>query len=311
MIASTACLGSQYSELVCNYLEDNSLENKQKIVEFIEWCIKVFGKEYFYIELQSSINIEQVEYNKMALKIAKAFKIKAILTEDTHYLQREDKVIHKSYVESTRNSNEDDNVKDFYEGCYFKEEQELKQRMNYISDQDFYDMCQNTVDIINSIDKYTIKQSTQVAEREIDDFTLSNIFKPWYNKYEYINKFAHSKYIQDKFLLKLLEDGFVSKKLEFNETYLSRINTELEVLWFISDRLNQRLSAYYSLVSYIMDLIWDEGDSIIGVGRGSACGMIVCYLLNITQLDPVQYDLPYWRHISKERIELPKQHWAV
>ena len=108
-----------------------------------------------------------------------------------------------------------------------------------------------------------------------------------------------------------MEDGFKAKHLEFNDTYLSRINTELEVLWFISKRLNQRLSAYYSLVSYIMDLIWDEGDSIIGVGRGSACGMIVCYLLNITQLDPVVYNLPYWRHISQERIELPKQHWAV
>ena len=75
----------------------------------------------------------------------------------------------------------------------------------------------------------------------------------------------------------LMEDGFKAKNLEFNDTYLSRINTELEVLWFISKRLNQRLSAYYSLVSYIMDLIWDEGDSIIGVGRGSACGMIICY----------------------------------
>lgn len=305
LIASTACLGSKYSELVCKYIEDNSLENKQKIVDFVDWCLKIFGKDYFYIELQSSTNEEQIEYNKMAYKIAKAFGIRTVLTEDTHYLYNKDKSIHKSYVESTRTSNEDDNAKDFYEGCYFKNEEDLRQRMNYFSDEEFYEMCTNTVNIINSIENYTIKQPTQIAERSVSNFKLSHIFQPWYDKYEYIKKFAYSEYEQDKFLLMLMEDGFKAKGLEFNDTYLSRINTELEVLWFISKRLNQRLSAYYSLVSYIMDLIWEEGDSIIGVGRGSACGMIVCYLLNITQLDPVVYNLPYWRHISQERIELP------
>ena len=84
----------------------------------------------------------------------------------------------------------------------------------------------------------------------------------------------------------------------------------MDILDYISTKLNQPLSAYLNLTVNIVDLAWQV--SLVGVGRGSACGFYINYLIGITQANPLEYDLPAWRFLNKERAELPKpQHWAV
>jgi DNA polymerase-3 subunit alpha len=55
----------------------------------------------------------------------------------------------------------------------------------------------------------------------------------------------------------------------------------------------------------IIDIVWNEGDSLVGVARGSATGFLSCYLLGITQLDPIKWNLPHWRHLTSTRPEFP------
>jgi DNA polymerase-3 subunit alpha len=127
---------------------------------------------------------------------------------------------------------------------------------------------------------------------------------------------ANSEHDQDQFLLKLIEDGFQSfipfntlSKEKFH-IILKRIDVELEELWEISNTLNQRMTSYYITVREIINIIWNDdcgGNSLVGSGRGSAAGYLINYLLGITQVNPLEYEieLPHWRHIHKSRPDIP------
>lgn len=302
LIACSACLGSEFSTLVTQYLQDNSVETKKKIASFLSWCVNIFGKDYFYIEIQSSTNSEQIAYNIKALQIAKAFGLKVVLTEDTHYLRKEDSSIHKAFVEAARSTkNEDDNDRDYYEGCYLKTEEELRERLNYIDDNTFKEICENTVTIIQSLEQYSLKQSTIIPLRQLPDFTVMHLFRDWYDKCPTIKQYANSEYDQDRFLISEVEKGFVRLKQKLNEENVFRIESELDVLSHISEELNQRLSSYYNLMQVILDIVWNEGDSIVGIARGSSTAFYLCYLMGITQINPILYDLPYFRHLNYAR----------
>jgi DNA polymerase-3 subunit alpha len=67
------------------------------------------------------------------------------------------------------------------------------------------------------------------------------------------------------------------------------------------------LSAYYLLTKDVIDIAWEV--SLIGPSRGSSSGFYTCYLMDIVQMNPIKYNLPHWRHISKERPELPDIDW--
>lgn len=302
LIASSSCLGSRFSYLVNKYIETNETEDKKNIVTFVRWCQKVFGKNYFYIEIQSSINEEQVIYNKKAIQIAKAMGIKVVLTEDVHYLTKADSKIHKAFVNSARsNNNEDDNTKDFYEGCYLKTEEDLRERMSYLSDSEFAEVCQNTVNIINSLESYSLEKSAIVPLRKLPPFEVQHLFSKWYSECPTIAKFAYTDEEQDRFILSEIEKGFLFRKQEFNDVNVKRIEAELDVVNHISDELNQRLSAYYNLMQVIIDLMWTKGDSIVGIARGSATAFYILYLMGITQINPLTYNLPYFRHLNYAR----------
>ena len=111
--ASTACLGSEFSKLVLELInkENNNFSpveigaTKQKIVDHINYCKELFGKD-FYIEVQPGVCEEQHLYNLKAKVIAKALGVKMIFTTDSHYLKKEDRGIHKAYLNSKEGERE-------------------------------------------------------------------------------------------------------------------------------------------------------------------------------------------------------------
>src|SRR5690606_35431538 len=142
-------------------------------------------------------------------------------------------------------------------------------------------------------------------------------FKEGYDRYPYIKKMAFSDSDQDRYLIHLIEEGFLEliwspelSKEEFHET-LARINLELGELWEISLKMNQSMGSYYVTVQEIIKIAWaDEcGDdsreegTLVGVGRGSASGYILNYLLKITAINPLKYgvEMPHWRHFEQMR----------
>jgi DNA polymerase-3 subunit alpha len=92
-----------------------------------------------------------------------------------------------------------------------------------------------------------------------------------------------------------------------NADRMERLDYELEQIRETSIQIDQSLSDYFITMAKMIEIIWNEGDSMVGPGRGSAAGFLVNYLIGITQIDPQNQDLylPPWRFIHKDRPGLP------
>lgn len=319
LIASSACLGSPhciYLMEMKNHLDNNEVEQAKesyrKVCEFTHWCIDVFGREDFYLELQPAYSEEQIYCNKQLLKLAEKFDLKYVITTDSHYLRPEDRIVHKAFLNAKDVERE---VDSFYEATFVQTREEIEERLDYLDHEIIQTALNNTIEIGNKIKDYTLIKPTVIPKVEIPDFQLRGLFKSIYSTYSYINKMAHSNNEQDRYIVKLIEDGFYEflpyklySKEKLHEV-ASRINVELGELWKISEELNQSMASYYITVREIVNVIWDDdcGNSLVGVSRGSAAGYLICYLLGITQLNPLEYgiEMPHWRHLTAERPEFP------
>lgn len=106
-------------------------------------------------------------------------------------------------------------------------------------------------------------------------------------------------------------DEFLINPNEWVETF-ERVNLECEEILGISEAGGYNMSAYFITMSKFIDIIWDEANAILGVSRGSALGFMINYLLGIVQANPLKQpaELPHWRFIERNKVELPKQYWA-
>jgi DNA polymerase-3 subunit alpha len=299
IVASTACIGSEFARSVIEYATTDDIESKRRIHRLVNWYKSIFG-DNFYIELQPSHQDEQIIYNKMAAKIAKGYGIKTIVATDAHYLSKEQAIIHETYLKADEGERE---VADFYSTTYVMSVEELRTFFDYFPAEYLDEMMANTLEIMNQIEEFDLKHETVIPKRKIPDFSLSHIFKDWYDKFEYIRRFSISPNVEDRFFLYLCERGFIKNRQAFDEVNISRINEEMKELWLTSENLGQPVSSYYILTEKLIELMWEV--SLVGPGRGSAAAWYTVYLLGITQLNPITYKLPHWRHLTHERPELP------
>ena len=308
LIAQTACLGGELALLVKDYLNNPSSNNKLLIHQFITWCIDIFGKDNFAIEIQPSKKEiqgnSQIEFNKFAIQLAKAYDIRCVLTNDIHYLKQEDSFVHKSFLHA-RDTDRGE-TDEFYASCYFMTiEERYKCVKEYINREQFEQIINNGYELTKDCQFFDMEHTTIIPERDVDklDFHIQHLFKDWYDKCDNIKLFAYSQYSQDQYLLYMIEQGFIERQQEFNEENIKRIDWELGELWKVSEILNDRMSAYYNLVDYIVDLCWEIG--FVGVSRGSVTGFYTCYLIGIHQLNPIKWNLPAYRHLNSQRVSFP------
>lgn len=296
LLASTSCIGGELAKSFFN-------KNKQQLASFVNWCASIFGEENFAVEIQPSDNPEQISFNKWAKDYAWKHGLKCISTCDVHYLKKEHHDIHKAFLtsrEADRGESED-----FYATTYMMSTEEKRGYMPYFSDEDYEQIVNDGWEFVKDVEFIDMEHITIIPERSLKglDCQVRHIFKDWYDKYPYIKNFAYSKYDQDTYFLRMVEDGFISKRQEFNDTNIGRIAWELEQLWLISDKLGARMSAYYNLVDYIVDICWEIG--FIGVSRGSVTGYYTAYLIDMQQMNPLQWNLPAYRHLNAERVSWP------
>lgn len=316
IIAGSACLGSEVNIRLLAIKEamesNNNSEaqfHREKLNEFILWCIDVFGQDHFFIELQPALSWEQIHCNKELVKIAKFYDLKLIVTTDAHYLRPEDRDTHEAFLNAKDGERE---VASFYEACFLQSIDEMYDRMDYLGEDIVTEAIKNTQLIGDMVEDYTIEHDTVIPRIELPKFELRHMFKPAYKKYGYIKKMAYSDDEQNRYLLKLIEDGFEKNLKSPNLTQksfheiLARIDVELGELWEIGKVINQNMGSYYITVKEIVDVIWEQADSLVGSGRGSSSGFIINYLLGITQINPLEYgvEIPHWRHLHKSRADV-------
>jgi len=298
LIASTACIGGFLGMNIMDYVQTQDEQYRVKIDRFLDYCINLFGDD-FYIELQAGKNQEQITLNVTALRIAQSYGIKYIITNDVHYLIESEKELHSAYLKSRDSERE---TEAFYNSTFMKTPDQLLSWMTELEEMDIIKGINNTMDVYSKCEYINLFKDIEVPTMDLPEFELQHLFSDYYDEYEYIKKMAFSESIEDRYLLLGIEEGFIRKKQQFDSTNLSRIDVECEQLIKISDNLGTRMSSYYTLVDKIVDIIWQV--SYVGVARGSVTGFYVCYLLDISQLNPIEHDLPWWRHIHHSKIAL-------
>lgn len=301
LIATTACLGGELPNLIfklINAENENAPVNeiKQEIMNYLGFCKNLFGDD-FYIEVAPANNEEQILYNKKVKIIAQALGIKMIYATDSHYLKKEDRYVHKAYLNSKNGERE---VDDFYEYSYMMTPLEVKELLSLCYDENFInELTKNTLEIADKIEIYSLHKEQQIPLVEVKPKTIPPINL---EKYPEVNKALkgdiQSRYWATDCISKLSELG------KLNDTYLSRLEEEADTCNFLSERIKQPLLGYFNTLQHYIDLFWECG-SIVGPGRGSSVGSLSCYLQGITQIDPIEYNLPFFRFLNKDRVELP------
>lgn len=280
----------------------------QQAREYIEWNISLFGKEDFYLELQPATYPEQILVNKQLVKFAREYGLKTVITFDAHYARPEEAPIHEAFLNAKEGDRE---VADFYAHTYIHTVEEVNDKMEYFEQDIINESLNNTIEVANKVEDYVLTQETIIPKIDVPKFEVQHIFKKWYDKYEYIHKMATSKEEQDRYLMFLIEEGFLELvpfrtfTPEKFHLYLDRINKEVGELWNLSQKMSQAVSSYYVTTARLVDIIWadDEcGDSfdvgsLVGFGRGSAVAFLINYLMKITMVNPLEYglEIPHWR----------------
>lgn len=300
IIASSACLGGIIPELILQYHNNKTDKNYQLILKELETLVDIFGIDDFYLELQPSNHEEQHIVNKYLTEIAQKFGVKLIVTTDSHYLSKEQKEIHKIYLQSNGEDNRE--VDSYYDTTYQMSASDLS---DFFEDKELLqEMFDNTNDIANKIEDFEFSHPTIIPQAHIPEFkplNLSDYPEINWSNYPMIKYYEQSEYKSDKYYIKLIIDGLKNHKLSFNDTNLNRINTELDVVKAVGDNFNSAMSSYFLAQKEFIDITWNT--SLVGVSRGSASSFFTNYLLDIVQINALDYDLPYWRFLNKDRLD--------
>ena len=306
LIATTACIGGELSSNALMYAkaeiaEDQNLATtyKQKIIDFIMYCKELFGED-FYIECAPSTNSDQRLVNSKLYSIAKCFDIKMIVGTDAHYLTKEDRPIHKAYLNSKEGDRE---VDAFYEFTYLMDSKEVDELLKPCFPDGVVDwILNNTLEIQNKIEDYSLERKQIIPKVEVKDYPKCSAWE--WDMYPTIRDLLVSDNIQERYWVNECINKLIEMNLDGNSEYAQRLEIEADIIKYIGEKLDDCLFAYFNTFKHYIDLFWECG-SIVGPGRGSATGFLSNYLLGITQLDPIRWKLNYWRFLNKERAELP------
>jgi len=312
LIATTACIGGELGSCILG-LESSrrtgdaasEAKYKQQIIDFVLWCKDLFGED-FYFEVAPAANKEQIIVNKKIAELSSVFGVKMVIGSDAHYLTKEDRYVHEAYLNSKGGERE---VADFYEYAYLQTEEEIKENLTP-SIVDLYEtMCNNSMEIYNKIEDYSLLHSQQIPKVEVKDYPK---FYEWdkeedkelIEKYPTLYQMFQSDDKYERYWVNQCVDKIVENQDRYDyDTYMTRLEYEADIKRTIGKALDTNMFSYPITLQHYVDLFWECG-SMVGAGRGSSCSGLNHYLLGITQLDPIEWDLPFWRYLNKERFEL-------
>jgi DNA polymerase-3 subunit alpha len=309
VIGSTACLGSSLNRWILDREINENLKRDNQIEKFITWGINTFGDGNFYLECQPAFpdNIEQWTVNNYILKLSEKYNVPYIITTDSHYLSRELLSLHASFLNSDDNAKERE-VDKFYATAYLMKEKEIYEYFKpFWTEKQIAIAIDNTCKIGDRGERFSFNKKQVIPKIKFDNNWRKKFNKDFFPNKEYIQKTILSKFEDDKYLMYLIQRGVekLIPKEDYEETF-NRLEEEIEQFWKVSEKIEDRLHAYFITIAKIIEIMWDEGDSIVGVGRGSGVSSIIDYLLEITQINPLKMpvDMPFYRFITEERPEL-------
>ena len=299
------CLGSQLDGLVLQLADAEAQKNneliydlKVKIDSFIRWNLDLFGKD-FYIAFAPGRSADQQKFNKRIKPIADAYEIKMVIECDAHYLTAKDRNIHKSFLNSKEGERE---VDAFYYDAHLMDDEEAYDNIkNIFTREEFDEFCENSQEIYGKIENYNLFHNPIIPEVRVSPPPRVN--KNEYKDFPTIFSLFDSENTQERQWINDCIDALKEKKKE-DKAHLDELEREAKIISLISNKLGNCLYSYFNTFKHYIDLFWECG-SITGPGRGSSGAFLSNYLLGITQLDPLEWNFPYYRFLNEERVELP------
>ena len=305
VIATSACMGGELSTNVLLMKKSEEIDDMEgrrfyynNIVNFIEYCLDIFGDD-FYVECAPSTVSDQILVNKTLQRIAEVYNIKMTVGTDSHYLEAKDRFVHKSYLNS---KNGDREVDSFYEFSRLMDPTECRTLLKYSFDDEFITtIFDNSNELMKKIEFFSLEQHQDIPRVKVkyyekNDYTyipepIMDVFDCKYKTLQYL---LQSDDEQERYWIQECLKSLCEKGLSNNVAYWDRLEEEARVKKIIGEKLNTCMFAYPNTLKHYIDLFWECG-STVGAGRGSACSGLNHYLLGITQLDPIEWDLPFWR----------------
>lgn len=265
IIALSGCMGGELGRALMN----KDLELGEKIaLEYQE----IFGEENYFLEIQDYGNIEGgKELKEGLLTLSKKLKIPLVATIDSHYSHKEDARAHDTLLSIQTNSDiKDENKFSFGDGDYsFRNSKEAR------------DMFKDTPEAIAN----TVKIA-EMCDLELD-------LGSWVFPALEIEK---GKTYDEK-LRELAYAGFEKLNIEKTPEVLERVEYELKII------VDKGYSPYFLVVGDLLHYAKENG--ILTTIRGSVAGSMVTYLIGITNVDPIEYKLPFERFLNPFRPSAP------
>lgn len=298
IICSTACIGSFLGEMYKKVLrKEISIEYCDNYcIAWINRICEIVGKENLYLEIQPSNAKDQRFYNTQIIKLSKILNLKVIITTDSHYINKEDKIIHKQTLKSKNGERETDS---FYATTYIMSAREIAEYFkDYVALEDIKLYLENTNEISDRIENYSLFQPLKIPylpkeqfDEKIEDkskIELAYIFEnsPTLKKY-YVSEHNYD----NQFAVRIINELY--KKEEGTCRYtdinnIKRVEKELNIILDSSIKNKADWSKYFLQVSDYVKIYWTLGDSFVGPSRGSAGSSYICYLMGIIQINPLR-----------------------
>ena len=265
LIATSACLAGA----VADYLMDEQYEAAK---EYALKMADIFGEDHFYLELQDHGIPEQRPVNQGIVRLSRETGLPMIVSNDAHYLRREDAKMQDVLlcVQTGKIVDDPNRMKFQTDEFYLKSEDELRQ---------LFPGCEEA-----------FENTTKIAQRCNLEFV--------FNQYHLPSFPVPDGYTNDEYFRKLCMEGFRERYVDPPKSYMERLEYEIGVI------------SRMGYVNYYL-IVWDfiryakESGIPVGPGRGSGAASIAAYCLHITEVDPMKYALIFERFLNPERVSMP------
>ena len=265
LIALSACLAGVIPQSLLQEDYDAALRHTQTLSD-------IFGPDHFYLELQDHGIEEQKCVNQGVMRLARETGLPLVVTNDAHYLRREDAKMQDVLlcIQTGKTVDDPNRMKFQTEEFYIKSEQELRQ---------LFPNCDEA-----------FENTARIAERCNLEFV--------FNEYHLPSFPVPEGYTNEAYFRKLCMDGFRERYSAPPAHYLERLEYEISVI------------SRMGYINYYL-IVWDfirfakESGIPVGPGRGSGAASIVAYCMHITEVDPMQYALIFERFLNPERVSMP------
>lgn len=321
LIVSTACRGGLLKTT------SNSLFEEAELAERINALHDIFQDDFF-LEIQAATDTDQIAFNKRVCKISRELNIPVFVSEDSHYVARSDAEVHRKWLQIDDDSNYY-TTDDFFihseqeildSVCYLENASEtlrntsriadriehveiLTSRKNYPQIASFVSFQNDTDDLLFKTNSNKNSEDAVLDENTSDSLRIASRIDETLSDVDFlIPSLKHaSESILDVNFVECVNRGYTKKICKNSlpqEKYVETVNHELDVL---------RQCDYLDYFALTADFIsWSRAHGVqIGRGRGSVCGSLVAFLLDITRIDPLKFGLIFERFANTERVSPP------